>query len=256
VTSQAAKFQDLQIAFARHLRDPDQAPLPEGVSDRRAAVYRELFFANIEGALGRAFPVARELLGEAQWIGLVRGFWREHRSHSPEFPRVPGEFLDWFFDRESTGEREPPFLGELLIWEHAELKAMLAPDDPKYAQASLWEDCPVLSNSLEVHAFAFPVQQICLDWQPDSPAEEPQFLACYRTRSLNVDFMTLSAGAAWLIQHMAESPEEPGYRHVSALAEATGLAPDLLAAEGRNMLEDFLRRGIIIGAQQAPESKD
>ena len=35
-------FQDMQYAFAAHLRDPAHAPAPEGIEDRRLAVYRSL----------------------------------------------------------------------------------------------------------------------------------------------------------------------------------------------------------------------
>jgi len=42
-----APFQDKQYAFAAHLRDPDNVPAPEGIEERRMAVYRELFFNNL-----------------------------------------------------------------------------------------------------------------------------------------------------------------------------------------------------------------
>ena len=41
------KFQEQQYAFAAHIRDPQNVPAPEGIEDRRMAIYRELFFQHL-----------------------------------------------------------------------------------------------------------------------------------------------------------------------------------------------------------------
>ena len=48
-----------QLAFARHVRDPDAHPAPAGVEDRRLRVYRELFQNNIATLLGGKPTAAR-----------------------------------------------------------------------------------------------------------------------------------------------------------------------------------------------------
>ena len=45
-------FQDKQYAFAAHIRDPDNTIEPEGIEDRRMAIYRTLFFNNLYNLLG------------------------------------------------------------------------------------------------------------------------------------------------------------------------------------------------------------
>ena len=56
------EFQRKQYAFAAHIRDPDGAPAPEGIEDRRIAIYRDLFFNNVSQLLSNTFPVLRKIL--------------------------------------------------------------------------------------------------------------------------------------------------------------------------------------------------
>jgi uncharacterized protein (UPF0276 family) len=51
-------FQEFQIAFGRHLRDPRGRERPAGVPARRAGLYRELLRNNLEGFLLACFPSA------------------------------------------------------------------------------------------------------------------------------------------------------------------------------------------------------
>ena len=51
------EFKQKLYAFAGHIRDPDNVPPPEGIEERRMAVYRELFFNNVKGFLARVREV-------------------------------------------------------------------------------------------------------------------------------------------------------------------------------------------------------
>jgi len=44
-------FQQHQAAFAAYIRNPENSPLPVGVKPERMAMYRELFFNNIDGQI-------------------------------------------------------------------------------------------------------------------------------------------------------------------------------------------------------------
>jgi len=48
-----SNFQDKQYAFAAHIRDPENTVAPEGIEDRRIAIYRTLFFNNLNNLLAR-----------------------------------------------------------------------------------------------------------------------------------------------------------------------------------------------------------
>ena len=107
-----------QYAFAAHLRDPDNSPAPTDIEDRRMAIYRDLFINNVTSFLRQSFPVLADLMEEQRWKLLVKDFYREHKSHSPLFPDLPKEFLDYLANERDLGQHsddqdDPPFLYEL-----------------------------------------------------------------------------------------------------------------------------------------------
>ena len=88
------KFQHIQRAFAAHIRDPEHYAPPVDVEDRRMAIYRELFYNNIEGMLARGFPVLHSLHARANWHALVRVLFAEHRCRSPYFKDIGQAFVE------------------------------------------------------------------------------------------------------------------------------------------------------------------
>jgi len=79
------EFQKKQYAFAAHIRDPENVPAPEGIEDRRMAIYRELFFNNIRNLL--ANMMVRIHTADGQWRS-VNPQGRRLR-HRPMFPSGP-----------------------------------------------------------------------------------------------------------------------------------------------------------------------
>ena len=71
-------FKSTQLAFAAYIRDPQQNPIPVDVAESRMAMYRALFFNNIEGFLSGNFPVLRALLNDEQWLALTQDFYAKH----------------------------------------------------------------------------------------------------------------------------------------------------------------------------------
>ena len=69
-------FQQKQYAFAAHIRDPHNTQAPDGIEDRRMAIYRELFFNNLRSLLSNMFPVLKKLHTPERWNVLVRQFMR------------------------------------------------------------------------------------------------------------------------------------------------------------------------------------
>ena len=84
-----------QYEFAAHIRDPEHAPVPVDVEDRRMGIYRELFYNNVESFLSGTFPVLRRILNDSRWHALVRDFFARHHSRTPLFLEIPREFLNW-----------------------------------------------------------------------------------------------------------------------------------------------------------------
>src|SRR5881398_268783 len=115
----AGRTQDLQKRFTAHIRDPLREPAPDGIEDRRMAIYRDLVYSNMESFISSNFPVIRKLYNDAQWSILAHDFFREHRCHTPLFPQFAREFLRYLETRQQDQRGDPPFLLELAHYEWA-----------------------------------------------------------------------------------------------------------------------------------------
>ena len=90
-----SEFTRRQYEFAAHIRDPENRPAPQDVEDRRMAIYRELFYNNVEGFIANSFPVLRSLLEDTAWHAMIRDYFSSHRAQTPYFLEIPREFLAW-----------------------------------------------------------------------------------------------------------------------------------------------------------------
>ena len=79
------EFQEKQYAFAAHIRDPEHAPAPEGIEDRRMAIYRGLFFNNLRNLLSNMFPVLKKLHAKDKWASMIDAGHQQHcrEQHQP-----------------------------------------------------------------------------------------------------------------------------------------------------------------------------
>jgi len=85
------------------------------------AVYRRLFFNNLNSLLAKFFPVLRKIHTDAHWHRFVRGFMQRHKAQTPYFLQLPEEFLDYLRSEFEPAGDDYPFLTELAHYEYAEL---------------------------------------------------------------------------------------------------------------------------------------
>lgn len=109
----APEFTRRQYEFAAHIRDPEHNPAPGEIEDRRMAIYRELFYNNVEGFLSGTFPVLRKLHDDRHWHSLVRDYFSGHLAQTPLFLEIPREFLAWLKNERAAQLSDLPFLYEL-----------------------------------------------------------------------------------------------------------------------------------------------
>lgn len=249
-----ARLREQQVAFAAHLRSPEDNPPPEGIEDRRMAIYRELFYNSLEGILAANFPVIRGLRGDAAWHALVRDFYREHYCHTPLFPELAREFLRYL---EARGQREgdPPFLLELAHYEWVELALSLEdPDDPEIDPTlDMLSGSPVLSSLAWPLAYRFPVHQIRADMQPDEPPAEPTLLLVVRDSEDEVRFKKIDVMAYQLLQAIGNNEAgRSGRQLLLAMASAAGVADtDAFVLAGARLLDQLRERYVVLGAVAA-----
>jgi hypothetical protein len=243
-----------QRAFAAHIRDPIANPRPADVEERRMAIYRDLFFNNVESFLSSNFPVLRAITPERRWQGLVRDFFARHHCQTPLFPEIAQEFLDYVQNERGDLDGDPSFLLELAHYEWVELALAVSDADrdapPADPNGDLMEGIPVLSPLAWNLSYRFPVHRIGPDFLPEQPGAEPTHLVVYRTRQDNVEFLEINAVTQRLIQLLKEYPEGSGQDAVTRIArELNHPQPDTVIAGGRQLLLDLRMRDIILGTR-------
>lgn len=250
----AESLRDQQFQLASHIRDPGNAPPPPGIEERRLAIYRDLFYSSLQGLLAGNFPVIRKLLGDDGWHALVRDFYREHRCTTPLFPELPREFIQYVQARAEAGRGDKPWLLELAHYEWVELALDLSEanndDLPHDAQGDLLAGEPVLSPLAWPLAYAWPVQRLSMEFQPELAPDAATFLLVQRDPGYKVRFNELSPLSFRLLQRLSDEPGLTGREQLLALAgEALAPDPDAFLTLGHDMLRQFLASGVILGTR-------
>jgi len=235
----AGRTHALQRQFTAHIRDPQNAPAPEGIEDRRMAIYRDLVYSNMESFVASNFPVIRSLYDEAAWNAFVHEFFREHRCHTPLFPEFAREFLRWLELRQQQDRGDPPWLLELAHYEWAELALSLdeaniddAAHDPT---GDVLAGIPVVSPLACVLGYHYPVQHIGPAFRPDEMPSQPTWILLVRGRGDDVRFHEINALSGVLIEKLRENQTLTGNECIDALLadrsheEAAALRPAGLA---------------------------
>lgn len=253
--TQPPPFIATQRAFAAHIRDPDHAPRPADVEERRMAIYRDLFFNNIASLLEPVFPVLRAILGEPRWRALVRDFMVRHRSHTPLFPELSQAFLDFLAGRVGAGYDDPPFLLELAHYEWAELALTISTADPQAVAADpdgdLLDGAPVISPLAWRLCYRWPVHRLGPAFQPAEPPPTPTCLLVWRGPDERVGFLELNPVSARLLELIDARPDASGRALLDAIAgELQHPAPAQVIAGGAALLADLRARGVVLGCRR------
>lgn len=252
-----ANFQDKQYAFAAHIRDPANVPAPDGIEKRRLAVYRSLFFNNLFSLLGTFFPVLRKIHSRPDWQRFIRGFMRQHQAETPYFLQLPEEFLGYLQNEYEPTQDDYPFLVELAHYEYAELALSVSEAENDLADVDpagdLLGGVPVKSVLAWSFAYRFPVHRISPDFLPTDPAAEPVYLALYRNRDDEVEFLELNAITAALLEAIEDNDAGlTGKALLRTLADRINYPDaDALVAHGAAALREMRQLGIVTGSRSA-----
>ena len=250
-------FQDKQYAFAAHIRDPDNTVAPEGIEDRRMAIYRGLFFNNLYNLLGTFFPVLRKITPNERWRHFIREFMKIHRSKTPYFLELPEEFLGFLQNEYQALDDDPSFLTELAHYEYAELALRVSPDENDLTRidpdGDLLGDVPVKSELAWAFAYHFPVHRVSRDFLPTEASPEPTYLTIYRRADDSVHFLELNAVTAALLDAVENNEAHRSGEELLRVLAATIHYPDVdaLIKHGSEALEEMRQLEILIGTRSA-----
>lgn len=238
------------LRMARHVRDPQRHAPPPGIEARRLAVYRQLFFGNLESLLAGAFPVARASLGSARWQALVQAFYADYRCRTPLFTELAGEFVDYLEAGEAPDV--PEWLAELAHYERVESVLLLSAADELAhdPHGDLLDGVPVLSPLAWPLAYRWPVAEIGPGHLPQQAPEQPTLILAQRRADQRVHFSRLAPLAHALLLSLQER-DASGREHLASLAEAVGVAPEEIVPAGLALLQSLRAQGVVLGTRPA-----
>lgn len=254
VVSSEPAFHVLQDAFTAWVRDPALPP-PAGIEPRRLAIYRELFFNNVCDFVATAYPVLKSLLPAAEWAGLLRDFFREHRAQSPYFRDISLEFRHWLQEARPDWLAARPWAAELLHFEWAELAADCAETDPEpaaLAEGDLLSGIPVLRAATWPLAYRWPVHALAPGKPPaELPPALPTFLLLWRDDAGQVRQREASALACRLVELLQSAPSTGRDMLATLAAEAghAGTVPPAFLEGGAALLAELRDLGLILGVR-------
>lgn len=248
------RFQQLQKDFCAHIREPQTYSCPQGIEDRRMAVYRELLFNNVNNFLESGFPVLRSIYNDHDWEKLTRAFFAKHRSQTPYFAKIPEEFLNFLQEEYETGKNDPPFLLELAHYEWVELALSILEDESDKAAVDphghLLDGIPVLSKAAWLLGYQWPVQHISSDFIPEQPLEEANHLIVYRGDDGGIGFIEANPVTARLFQYLTENQFHSGRTLLDQIAaELKHPNPEVVIDGGHQILTRLHHLGIVRGTR-------
>jgi len=254
---ESRSFQDKQYAFAAHIRDPEHTVAPEGIEDRRMAIYRQLFFNNLYNLLGTFFPVLRKICPDDRWRHVIREFMKLHRAKTPYFLKLPEEFLAFLEHEYQALDDDFPFLTELAHYEYVELALRVSVDENDLndvdPDGDLLTETPVKSVLAWAFAYHYPVHRISKDFLPREPSEESTYLAIYRRNDDQVSFLELNAVTAGLLDavenNSASLSGEALLRELAVRIHHPDV--DALIEHGANALDEMRQLQILTGTPSA-----
>jgi len=241
-------FKSKQQEFAAYIRDPENNPVPADVKEQRMAMYRELFFNNIEGFLSGNFPVLRKILDDEQWYALVQDFFAKHPCQSPYFSQIPEEFLD-YLQNERDNSEDLPFMLELAHYEWVEMALSIAKENVVASDQDLDN---LLGKNIALSplawplAYQYPVQKIAPAFLPLKAPGQPTFLIVYRNREDDVNFIEITPITYRLLEIIQEHEKPLAEECLKQVArESNHPDPDLIVTGGLQILKNLAEKTII-----------
>lgn len=252
--STTPEFIKKQFEFTQNIRDPENSASPSGIEERRMAIYRELFFNNLESFVADSCPVFRSLVDDDYWNDLIRDFFIKHRCQSPMFLDITKEFIDYLQQEREPNKIDPPFMHELMHYEWTEQALYIAEDNVDFRtidpNGDLLNGIPVISPVAWPLSYSYPVHKITEDFQPTEEQAEPTFLVVYRDRTFAVGFLEINPVTARLLELIMQNDTQAitGREILESIAQELGHDnPDNVINAGTTIMQDLQASGVLLG---------
>ena len=242
-------FQQYQLQFTRHIRDPRRNPRPAGAEARRMKIYNELLYNNLESFLLACFPVTRKILGPRKWGKLVREFFAAHRCRTPLFRQIPEEFVQYLQQERGTRKQDPPYLVHLAHYEWVELALDVSNKESGRLKINpggdLLKGKPALNPVLLLLHYPYAVHRIGPEYHPRK--KQPTDLLVFRNLENRVRFIVLNPVSARLVQLLQNGRITGKAAIEQIIKELRHSEPDVVMAGGLQILKNLHREQAILG---------
>lgn len=246
-------FIRVQREFTRYLRDPEHAPLPAGVPEAGAAVYRNAVFANIDRFMTDNFPRVRAVMDDTRWAAMVRDYFLRHRSDTPLFVELPGEFLA-YLEHERNDTADPPYLYELAHFDS--LENVIGADERLLDFAGIAADGDLMRGELAINpihqlvTYAYPVHVIDAAFRPDAAPGRPTQLLAFRDREYRYGILDLNPLSARLFLALRDAGGRSAETILREIAHDIGHAdPAVVLQGGLEIIARMRARDLILGVR-------
>lgn len=248
-------FQQYQLAFTRHIRNPSLNKRPPGVEARRMKVYNELLFNNLEGFVVACFPVLRQVIGKRKWTKLVRDFYTVHRCHTPFFRQIPDEFLHYLKNERVNPEDDPAYMQDLAHYEWLELMLGISNKVIDYTlidpQGDLISGRPALTPLMSLQTYSYPVHRISPRFKPTHEQKEETHFVVLRNAADKVKFIILNPVSMRLLV-LLQSTSLSGKMALMQIATELGHPdPAVVLAGGLEIMESLRQSQVILGTHKS-----
>jgi hypothetical protein len=241
-------FQQTQLEFVAHIKDPESNPFKGEIEDARLKIYRDLFFNNVSGFLSSGFPVLESLYAPEDWQALARRFFADHHCRSPYFVDISKEFVEFLSNEYQLTDKDPEFMQELAHYEWLELDLSVRKAGQQFApwdQTSKIENV-VVSELASLVSYQYPVHQISPDFRPQEPSG-PIYLVVYRDNEDAVNFTLVNEVTAHLINIVQQNQEVSLQDLIQVMIEAMPqLAPQQVADSVQQVVVQLLTQQILL----------
>lgn len=242
-------FESIQHAFIDHIRQPDKISLPFGVEDRRMAIYRDLFFNNIEGFISSGFPILKTLYSSENWQKLIRRFFSEHDCQSPYFLDIAAEFVNYLVNTYEQSQGDPIFMIELAHYEWVELDVSIyQQDESECIIDSDLTSAPLYISSTARHlSYQYAVHNISADYIPTQPDATPHYFVVYRDQEDDTQFLVTNAMTALLLSLIEATPGIHFYELCNGvMLQAPQFSEQQIQAGAKSTLLTMAQKGVIV----------
>ena len=252
---ESATTAEIQRQYTRYLRDPDNAPLPQGTDPMRMRLCARQFRTKLLHLLHIRMPGLVGALGRDRTLALLHDYVRLPRVSLGGESSFEGSFLRWLKE-ECAARALPPWIPDLVEFSLAAMQVKPPPDDSGLAldrDGDLLAGVPVFSEPARLLRFGWPAHRIGEDFSPGTGARptEPTWLIVYRNRRGDGGYLELNRMAAHVAASVRDNAE--GRTGAEILADAyAGFPPSDPAAvlrDGLGILEALRQRDIILGTR-------